>query len=129
MQKIKPNVFSEWGELKEIIIGTANNARVPSVGDKCLHCIDYAHLSDEDFKNRPYGLYPQQLIDETNEDLNEISFKLSSMGIKVHRPLDRDFSELKGNGVWNVWLLQLLSKRFYVGCSRQSFSNTYDIET
>lgn len=102
MQKVKPNVFSEWGELKEIIIGTANNARVPSIGDKCLHCIDYAHLSDEEFQNRPHGVYPQQLIDETNEDLDEIASKLSSMGIKVHRPLDRDFSELKGNDVWNV---------------------------
>jgi scyllo-inosamine-4-phosphate amidinotransferase 1 len=102
MYQIKPNVFTEWGDLKEIIIGTANNARVPSVGDKCLHAIDYAHLSDEEFQNRPHGLYPQKLIDETNEDLNTISSNLSSMGIKVHRPLDRDFSELKGNGIWNV---------------------------
>jgi glycine amidinotransferase/scyllo-inosamine-4-phosphate amidinotransferase 1 len=102
MEKIKPNVFAEWGELKEIIIGTANNARVPVVGDKSLHCIDYAHLSDEQFQNRPHGLYPQQLIDETNEDLDEIASKLSSMGIKVHRPLDRDFSELMGNGNWSV---------------------------
>ena len=39
MQKIKPNVFSEWGNLKEIIIGTANNARVPSIGDHT----DYIH--------------------------------------------------------------------------------------
>jgi len=102
MYQIKPNVFTEWGNLKEIIIGTANNARVPSIGDKCLHCIDYAHLSDEQFQNRPHGLYPQQLIDETNEDLDEIASKLSSMRIKVHRPLDRDFSELMGNGNWSV---------------------------
>ena len=102
MSKIKPNVFSEFGELKEIIIGSAKNARVPSIGDKCLHCIDYAHLTEKEFQKRPHGLYPQQLIDETNEDLDEIAFKLSSMEIKVHRPLDRDFSELKGNNIWNV---------------------------
>jgi glycine amidinotransferase/scyllo-inosamine-4-phosphate amidinotransferase 1 len=102
MEKIKPNVFAEWGELKEIIIGTANNARVPTIGDKSLHCIDYAHLSNKEFQNRPSGLYPQQLIDETNEDLNLISKQLESLNIKVHRPLDRDFSELKGNGIWNV---------------------------
>jgi glycine amidinotransferase/scyllo-inosamine-4-phosphate amidinotransferase 1 len=102
MEKIKPNVFSEWGELKEIIIGTVKNARVPIIGDKSLHCIDYAHLSNEEFNNRPSGPYPQQLIDETTEDLDEIASKLSSMGIKVHRPIDRDFSQLKGNGIWNV---------------------------
>lgn len=102
MQKIKPNVFSEWGNLKEIIIGTANNARVPSIGDKSLHCIDYAHLSDDEFQKRPHGLYPQHLIDETNEDLDEIAFKLKSMDIVVHRPLDRDFSELNGNEYWKA---------------------------
>ena len=84
MQKIKPNVFSEWGNLKEIIIGTANNARVPSIGDKSLHCIDYAHLTNEEFQNRPTGLYPQQLIDETNEDLNLIS-KQESVDVIVKK--------------------------------------------
>lgn len=102
MEKIKPYVFAEWGELKEIIIGSATNARVPSIADKCLHCIDYAHLSDTEFQNRPHGLYPQQLIDETNEDLDEIASTLSSMDIKVHRPIDRDFSELRSNGNWEV---------------------------
>ena len=43
---IKPNVKNEWGDLKEIIVGSAINAQVPTVGDKCLHNIDYAHLSD-----------------------------------------------------------------------------------
>ena len=77
MELIKPQVKNEWGNLKEIIVGSATNGQVPTVGDKCLHNIDYAsHLSDEEFKNRPSGLYPQKLIEETEEDLNKISEQL-----------------------------------------------------
>ena len=99
---IKPQVRNEWGQLREIIVGTAKNAQVPSVGDKCLHAIDYAHLSEEEFKNRPYGLYPTQLLEETEEDLNQIAETLKSLGVKVHRPLDKDFSEPIKTDNWEV---------------------------
>ncbi len=99
---IKPQVKNEWGQLREIIVGIATNAQVPTIGDKCLHSIDYAHLSDEQFKNRPSGLYPQQLIEETQEDLDKIANTLKSLGITVHRPLDRDFSEKYKTDNWEV---------------------------
>ncbi len=99
---IKPNVKNEWGDLKEIIVGSAINAQVPTVGDKCLHSIDYAHLSDEEFKNRPSGLYPKKLIDETEEDLNKIAEQLTELGVKVHRPLPRDFSQPIITDNWEV---------------------------
>ena len=53
MELIKPQVRNEWGNLKEIIVGTTKGAQVPTVGDKCLHNIDYADKSDEWFANRP----------------------------------------------------------------------------
>jgi len=37
---IIPSVKNEWGQLREIIVGTATNAQVPTIGDKCLHCVD-----------------------------------------------------------------------------------------
>jgi len=99
---IQPNVKNEWGNLKEIIVGSAINAQVPTVGDKCLHNIDYAHLSDEEFKNRPSGLYPQRIIDETEEDLDKIAEQLTELGVKVHRPLLRDFSQPIITDNWEV---------------------------
>jgi len=99
---IKPHVKNEWGQLREIIVGSAKNAQVPTVGDKCLHSIDYAHLSDEEFKNRPSGLYPQKLIQETEDDLNEIARTLESLGVKVHRPIDKDFSAPIKTDNWEV---------------------------
>jgi glycine amidinotransferase/scyllo-inosamine-4-phosphate amidinotransferase 1 len=102
MNKIKPYVKNEWGQLREIIVGTAINAQVPTIGDKCLHSIDYAHLNDEEFKNRPSGLYPQKLIEETQEDLDLIANTLVSLGVKVHRPHDRNFSEIYKTNDWEV---------------------------
>ena len=94
---IKPQVRNEWGQLREIIVGSPIGAQVPTIGDKCLHSIDYAHLSDAEFEKIPTGNYPQQLIDETEEDLNNLADTLKDMGVIVHRPVDRDFSEKKGN--------------------------------
>ena len=102
MELIKPQVRNEWGNLKEIIVGTTKHARVPTVGDKCLHSIDYAHLSEEEFKNRPSGLYPEKVREEMEEDLNEIANTLRNLGVKVHRPKDRDFSEPIKTENWEV---------------------------
>jgi len=99
---IIPSVKNEWGQLREIIVGTATNAQVPTIGDKCLHCVDYAHLSDEEFAKRPSGLYPSKLIDETQQDLDEIARTLQSLGVKVHRPNDKNFPEKIKTENWEV---------------------------
>jgi glycine amidinotransferase/scyllo-inosamine-4-phosphate amidinotransferase 1 len=99
---IKPYVKNEWGQLKEIIVGDVSHAQVPTVGDKCLHSIDYAHLSDEEFKNRPSGLYDRKVLEETQKDLHEIAKTLESLGVKVHRPRFRDFSKIYKTDNWEV---------------------------
>ena len=66
---IIPYSNNEWSDLKEIIVGSVDGAQIPTVKDKALHCIDYAHLSDEEFQNIPTGLYPQKVMEETREDL------------------------------------------------------------
>lgn len=102
MELIKPHVQNEWGNLKEIIVGTTKGAQVPTVGDKCLHSIDYAHLSDGEFQNRPSGPYPNQVMEEMEEDLEGIVNTLTDLGVKVHRPIDRDFSERIKTDNWEV---------------------------
>lgn len=102
MELINPYVRNEWDDLKEIIVGTTKGAQVPTVGDKCLHSIDYAHLSDEEFKNRPSGPYPKQVMEEMEEDLEGIVNTLTDLGVKVHRPIDRDFSQPIVTENWTV---------------------------
>src|SRR6056300_1534353 len=99
---IVPNVTNEWGDLKEIIVGEPTNAQIPTVKDKSLHCIDYAHLSDKKFKNIPTGRYPAHVIHETYIDLNNLQRVLENLGVKVHRPDPHDFSIKQSNGEWEV---------------------------
>lgn len=99
---IVPNVTSEWGNLKEIIVGDVRGAQIPTLKDKSLHCIDYAHLSDGEFENIPTGPYPENVIQETIQDLTILSQTLEGLGVKVHRPQPHDFSIKHTNGEWET---------------------------
>jgi scyllo-inosamine-4-phosphate amidinotransferase 1 len=83
---LTPNVNNEWGQLKKVILGTSFNAQIPVVKDKALHCIDYAHYTDDKFSTIPTGPYPTQVLEETEEDLNNIETILKSLGVEVYRP-------------------------------------------
>jgi len=74
---------NEWSPLKSIIVGVANDAKIPLL-DKSLRTVNYADEPEE--KNIPIGLYPQQVIDEANEDLETLCNFLKNEGIKVLRP-------------------------------------------
>jgi hypothetical protein len=91
--KIKPYIRNEWGKLKEIIVGRPEFAQIPTIRDKSLHTIDYANYTDEQFRKIPYGTYPNWMIEETIEDLNDFSKTLEGLGVKVHRPALIDWSE------------------------------------
>lgn len=75
---------NEWDPLKSVIVGIADDARIP-LADPSLRMVNYADV--EKFYNIPsMGPYPQQVIDEANEDLDKLSSFLQSMEIRVHRP-------------------------------------------
>lgn len=99
---IIPNSFNEWDPLRHVIVGRVDHAQIPTVKDKSLHCIDYAHLSDEEFKKIPTGLYPKQVLDETREDLDVICKTFKDLGVVVHRPNSHEFKQKQGNGKWEV---------------------------
>jgi N-dimethylarginine dimethylaminohydrolase len=99
---IIPNSFNEWDPLRRVIVGRADYAQIPTVKDKALHCIDYAHLSNEEFKKIPTGSYPKQILDETHEDLEAICKVFNDLSIIVHRPKQTDFTQKRGDGKWKV---------------------------
>lgn len=80
---ITPNVNNEWEPLRKVIIGTAKCAQIPPFKDKSLHCIDYANLTEDEFKEVKTGSYPTQVLKETYEDLNSIKRQLRELGITV----------------------------------------------
>lgn len=78
---------NEWDPLKTVIVGIADDARIPWM-DPSLRMVNYADkLSVKDIKT---GLYPQQVIDEANEDLEIFCTFLRQMGVEVLRP-DKSF--------------------------------------
>lgn len=74
---------NEWDPLKSVIVGIADDARIPWL-DPSLRYVNYA--STHDTKLIPQGPYPQQVIDEANEDLEIFSDFLRKEGVAVHRP-------------------------------------------
>lgn len=74
---------NEWDTLKKVIVGVADYATVPKV-DLSVRTINYADR--EDVSDVPIGQYPQQVIDETNEDLEVFVNFLLKEGVEVLRP-------------------------------------------
>jgi len=109
--KMKVNTYTEWGNLKEVILGTATNARIPTYKNHDIHCVDYADY--ENVNNLPSGNYPNYVIEETNEDLEIFQQQLEALGIKVLRPNPNDTSKTISNSLW-------LTDQYYSYCPRDS---------
>jgi len=77
--------LNEWDPLKTVIVGSATNAAIPKV-DLSLRTVNYANVTD--INDIPTGLYPKQVIDEANEDLEEFCDFLKKENIEVLRPDD-----------------------------------------
>lgn len=80
----KINSFNEWDQLKQVIVGIANHARIPEI-DKSVRTVNYSNILNDCDIPKP-GLYPNQVIEEANEDLEILSNELIKLGIEVLRP-------------------------------------------
>jgi glycine amidinotransferase len=74
---------NEWDPLEKVIVGTATDATIPDI-DISLRCINYADYDNE--SKIPQGKYPQQVIDEANEDLEAFCDFLKKENVEVLRP-------------------------------------------
>jgi len=78
------NCYNDWDNLKEIIVGTADFASIPIPNISVLKCQFPEY--EEDYVKQYSGFYPQQVIEEQNEDLQTLVDCLESLGVKVYRP-------------------------------------------
>lgn len=78
---------NEWDQLSKVIIGIADNAKIPSL-DVSLRTVNYADVKKE--TDIPCGVYPEQVIQEANQDLETFSNFLKGEQIKVLRPKSTD---------------------------------------
>jgi N-dimethylarginine dimethylaminohydrolase len=80
---------NEWDPLKSVIVGIADDAKIPKTNIG-LRTVNYADLTFSEYLNVKHGIYPQQVIDEANEDLNRLVEFLRGDGIHVTRPTSND---------------------------------------
>lgn len=73
---------NEWGQLRKVVVGVANNARIPET-DLSMRVVNYA---DQETVDAKVGFYPDQVIREMNEDLQKLDKFLSDEGVEVVRP-------------------------------------------
>jgi N-dimethylarginine dimethylaminohydrolase len=109
MNKINSN--TEWGELKEVILGIADYAQIPRTKKHDIHCVDYANYTST--SGLPAGPYPQQVLEETQEDLDQFQKQLEQIGIRVLRPEPVNQSLLCATPTWT-------SDGYYLYCPRDS---------
>jgi N-dimethylarginine dimethylaminohydrolase len=107
----KVNSHTEWGKLKEVILGIADNARIPLIKNKDIHCVDYANY--DDVTSLPGGYYYELCIEETKQDLNVFAKQLESAGVKVHRPDKTPTHLMHGTYKWRT-------DSYYNYCPRDS---------
>jgi N-dimethylarginine dimethylaminohydrolase len=73
---------NEWDQLEEVIVGNPLHARFPTADRSS----QMAEFSDRSLAEIPQGAFPQRVIEETQEDLNEFARILEDLGITVKRP-------------------------------------------
>ena len=98
---------NEWGRLRSVIVGRADNARVPA-DDISLRAINYAGPSPPAIVSGPY---PQHVIDEANEDLEALCGVFNDAGVTVYRPDPPNTAAEHGAGGWR-------SDGYYAFCPR-----------
>jgi N-dimethylarginine dimethylaminohydrolase len=74
--------WNEWDPLEEVIVGNPLNARFP-YADRSTQLAEYP---DRSLAEIPQGPFPQQIIDEAEEDLQEFIAALEKQGVTVKRP-------------------------------------------
>ncbi|CDG97929.1 serine/threonine protein kinase [Xenorhabdus bovienii] len=78
---------TEWGKLRHVIVGRADNACIPPPEPAFMARIP----ENSDMRGR-YGPRSQESIDAANEQLDGLASILTSRGIRVDRPTPLDFN-------------------------------------
>jgi len=73
---------NEWDQLEEVIVGNPLRARFPTADPST----QLAEFPGRPLEEIPQGPFPQQIIEETEEDLNIFVGVLEDAGVTVKRP-------------------------------------------
>ena len=92
------NSHNEWDKLREVILGNAES-------QTCLAFSTTEPLSEKTrgkIETLAHEAYPQWLIDEVNEDLEELCDVLKKSGVKVYRPNSTSVGKVFSTPYWSA---------------------------
>jgi hypothetical protein len=90
---------NEWDQLEEVIVGNPLRARFPTPD----RSTQVAEFPDRSLENIPRGPFPQDIIEETEEDLSAFAEVMEKQGIDVI-PLKMRHAKMLGGGFHCVTL-------------------------
>jgi N-dimethylarginine dimethylaminohydrolase len=108
---LRAHSHDEFSQLREVVVGTATGARLPNLDDRSAWLNLYPDLTYDQLADVATGGFAQQVVDETNEDLEALVALFESLGIRVHRPVPMDHSSVFSTPLWQ-------SGGFYNYCPR-----------
>ena len=111
-EKIMSSIVSshnDWDPLVECFVGTANNARIPTL-DASTHAFCFTTENYDDIKDLP-GPMDKKIIEEANEDLDILSDTLKNLGVKVRRPATLNHEKNFSSPNWTTTGYQTYSCR------------------
>jgi len=88
------NAWNEWDPLKRLILGRPEGSHVAAPEPAA-----YSHQPDGGYPLSTYGPYPQEMVDEANEQMDNLVKILENRGITVDRvEVHPAYLEGRGNG-------------------------------
>ena len=87
---------NDWGQLREIIVGTAKGYRTPKLTKSFMS----SQFPEYDEKDIPVGTYPSWIISDQESDLETLVKVLRSLGVVVYRP-DTTYADRHDN--WHYY--------------------------
>lgn len=93
------SAHNEWDPLEEVIVGSAIGARVPRA-ERSILSIDYHDVGDA--ANLPSGPYPEHIVEQTEDELQQFCDALSGLGIAVRRPAPVDAGATLRTELWET---------------------------
>lgn len=104
------SVNNEWSKLREVFVGTIDNANMPTYGTD-LHSINYA--DKDNIPTDEFGKFDEKVYTETHEDLENLVKILNDCGVVVKRPQPIETTNTISNGLWST-------DQYYTFCPRDT---------
>ena len=82
---------NEWGQLKRVMVGTADYANWSTSDDFFKKHMEKSRWRETEFKFGPVAPY---IIEQANSSLEKFVSVLTELGVEVSRPISRNYQEL-----------------------------------